>query len=414
MANERMPAPVIIADVDSSKGFIGVCAPYEERPHARHPSGPGPGSAKSRPRRASARVTSPHAHAAGEPNVLPSEGFAEAVRRETRRSERSGAPLSIVCYTIDERAAADPEQLERLLAVLWRSRRETDYLGRTAPDSLTLLCPDTDGVGAQGLTTKLAPLVSGLNVQVATASFPEYLFDSLSGSGSSRPPMEMFVGQPGPAESFGHYPSKRALDIVLALLALVLLGPLMLVVASIVKFSSHGPVIFKQSRLGKAGVPFTFYKFRSMVVNVDDRVHREYMANLIRGGHGEGAAADASLASYKMKADPRVTRIGKFIRMSSIDELPQLFNVLKGDMSMVGPRPPIPYEAKHYEPWHLRRILVAKPGITGLWQVEGRSRVTFSEMVRMDLRYIRDCSLALDLLLLVKTVGVVVRGVGAR
>jgi lipopolysaccharide/colanic/teichoic acid biosynthesis glycosyltransferase len=115
-----------------------------------------------------------------------------------------------------------------------------------------------------------------------------------------------------------------------------------------------------------------------------------------------------------MKADPRVTRIGKIIRMTSIDELPQRFTVLKGDMSMVGPRPPIPYEATHYEPWHLRRILTGKPGITGLWQVEGRSRVTFSEMVRMDLRYIRDCSLSLDLKILLKTFAVVIRCDGAR
>jgi lipopolysaccharide/colanic/teichoic acid biosynthesis glycosyltransferase len=412
MSNERVSTPMIISDVAGANGFIGVCAPYEERLHPRHPTSPA--IAKPRPRRAGARVAQAQAHGSWDVNILRSEGFAEAVHRETRRSERSGAPLSIVRYTIAERAAEDPAQLERLLDVLRKSRRETDYLGQTGTDSLALLCPDTDGVGAQGLTAKLAPLVADLAIEVATASFPEHLFEGLSGSGVPRPPMDMFVGQPRAVEKPGCYPLKRTLDILLALLALALLGPLMAVVASIVKLTSNGPVIFKQSRLGKGGVPFTFYKFRSMVVNVDDRIHREYMANLIRGGHGDGAAADASLASYKMKADPRVTRIGKFIRMTSIDELPQLFNVLKGDMSMVGPRPPIPYEAIHYEPWHLRRILVAKPGITGLWQVEGRSRVTFSEMVRMDLRYIRDCSLALDLKLLVRTVGVVVRGSGAR
>ena len=118
-------------------------------------------------------------------------------------------------------------------------------------------------------------------------------------------------------------------------------------------------------------------------------------------------------AIYKLKADPRVTPIGRFIRKSSIDELPQLFNVLNGDMSLVGPRPPIPYEAAQYQPWHLRRIMTVKPGITGIWQVEGRSKVAFSEMVRMDLRYIRECSLALDIKILLKTVLVVLRGEGA-
>jgi lipopolysaccharide/colanic/teichoic acid biosynthesis glycosyltransferase len=151
-----------------------------------------------------------------------------------------------------------------------------------------------------------------------------------------------------------------------------------------------------------------------MVVDGDDRIHREYMARLIRTGQGDAPAEDSESPSYKMKADPRITRIGRFIRMSSIDELPQLFNVLKGDMSMVGPRPPIPYEAAHYEPWHLQRVLSAKPGITGLWQVAGRSRVTFTEMVRMDLRYVRNCSLRFDLKLLLRTIAVVLRCEGAR
>jgi lipopolysaccharide/colanic/teichoic acid biosynthesis glycosyltransferase len=187
----------------------------------------------------------------------------------------------------------------------------------------------------------------------------------------------------------------------------------MLVVAAAIAVTSHGPVIFKQTRLGRGGVPFTFYKFRSMVMNVDDGIHREFVASLIKGGPAEGAAAEGKPAPYKLQSDPRVTRIGRFIRKTSIDELPQFFNVLKGEMSLVGPRPPIPYEAVHYQSWHLRRILTIKPGITGLWQVEGRSKVTFNEMVRIDLRYIRECSLALDLKILLKNVFVVVYCDGA-
>jgi lipopolysaccharide/colanic/teichoic acid biosynthesis glycosyltransferase len=149
-----------------------------------------------------------------------------------------------------------------------------------------------------------------------------------------------------------------------------------------------------------------------MRTDADDSIHRDFVANLIRRDEAAGLA-NGTTATFKIKADPRITPIGRFIRRSSIDELPQLFNVLKGEMSLVGPRPPIPYEAAQYQPWHLRRVVSVKPGMTGIWQVEGRSRVPFNEMVRMDLRYIRECSLALDLQLMFKTVMVVLRGIGA-
>jgi lipopolysaccharide/colanic/teichoic acid biosynthesis glycosyltransferase len=177
--------------------------------------------------------------------------------------------------------------------------------------------------------------------------------------------------------------------------------------------TSPGPVVFKQTRLGYRGVPFDFYKFRSMSLNADDRVHREYVASLINGNHAAINQGNAAKPMYKLKSDPRVTPVGRIIRKTSMDELPQLFNVLKGDMSLVGPRPPLPYEAKQYQAWHLRRILGIKPGITGPWQVDGRSKVCFDDMVRMDLRYIRNCSLTFDLKILLKTLVVVVKREGA-
>jgi lipopolysaccharide/colanic/teichoic acid biosynthesis glycosyltransferase len=409
MNNEGGSTPVMMAETGGTSRFIGVYSPHEDRHQVRHPAGVG----KSKQRHASARpVAVPH-HVQAQYPVLRTDDFALAVHRETRRSERSGAPLSIVRYAVDA-ASGDTLHFERLLGVLQGSKRETDFLGHISNDTLAILCPDTDAAGALGLIAKVSSLVADIPVLPQTATFPDHLFESLASGTSAAEAFKLFTSQDAPVDRLGHYRLKRSVDLVSALIALLLFGPLMLVVALIVRFTSPGPVIFKQPRLGKGGVPFTFYKFRSMVVNVDDRIHREYMANLIRAGHGAPPAAGASTASYKMKADPRVTRIGKIIRMTSIDELPQLFNVLKGDMSMVGPRPPIPYEAAHYEPWHLRRILVAKPGITGLWQVEGRSRVTFSEMVRMDLRYIRRCSLALDLKIMARTVGVVLRCSGAR
>jgi lipopolysaccharide/colanic/teichoic acid biosynthesis glycosyltransferase len=150
-----------------------------------------------------------------------------------------------------------------------------------------------------------------------------------------------------------------------------------------------------------------------MVANGDDRIHREYVTSLINGELEGINRGNAAKPLYKITFDPRVTGVGRIIRKTSIDELPQLFNVLKGDMSLVGPRPPLSYEADNYQSWHLRRILEAKPGMTGLWQVEGRSKISFDEMVRLDLRYIQRCSLLLDLQILFKTIKVVFRCEGA-
>jgi len=147
--------------------------------------------------------------------------------------------------------------------------------------------------------------------------------------------------------------------------------------------------------------------------NADDRIHREYVASLIKGDLQQINQGDVAKPIYKLKADPRVTPVGRIIRKTSLDELPQFFNVLKGDMSLVGPRPPLPYEVAQYQSWHLRRILDVRPGITGLWQVEGRSKTSFDDMVRLDIRYTRSWSLLLDLKLLFKTVKVVLKRDGA-
>jgi lipopolysaccharide/colanic/teichoic acid biosynthesis glycosyltransferase len=206
---------------------------------------------------------------------------------------------------------------------------------------------------------------------------------------------------------------KRVVDIIGSIALILLLSPVMLVTALAIALGSPGPIIFKQIRLGRRGAPFVFYKFRSMLVNSDDQIHREYVTNLIEGKLDDVNQGDAANPHFKIKADPRVTGIGTIIRATSIDELPQLFNVLKGDMSLVGPRPPLPYEAEKYQSWHLRRVLEIRPGITGLWQVEGRSKTSFDDMVRLDLRYIRSCSPLLDLKILLKTVLVVLKRDGA-
>jgi lipopolysaccharide/colanic/teichoic acid biosynthesis glycosyltransferase len=166
-------------------------------------------------------------------------------------------------------------------------------------------------------------------------------------------------------------------------------------------------------RIGRGGTSFPFYKFRSMRCDNDDGIHREYVKNLIQGRHDQINEGDADNPVYKLRSDSRITAVGRIIRRASIDELPQLFNVLKGEMSLVGPRPPIPYEIDDYRSWHMRRLQEVRPGITGLWQVEGRSTTTFDEMVRLDLRYIRNWSLWLDIKILLRTIVVVIRCDGA-
>jgi exopolysaccharide biosynthesis polyprenyl glycosylphosphotransferase len=200
---------------------------------------------------------------------------------------------------------------------------------------------------------------------------------------------------------------KRVLDIVLSALALLFLSPLLITIVILVKRSSPGPVLFVQERIGKNGIPFRFLKFRTMVHNSDDAIHRQFAAMFINGdGHQEQPGK-----VFKMKNDPRVTRIGRWLRKTSIDELPQLLNILKGEMSIVGPRPPIAYELDHYQPWHHERLRVT-PGLTGLWQVSGRSNVPFEEMVRLDIHYINTWTLLEDVRIILKTVPVVFNGTG--
>jgi exopolysaccharide biosynthesis polyprenyl glycosylphosphotransferase len=204
---------------------------------------------------------------------------------------------------------------------------------------------------------------------------------------------------------------KRAFDLVLGAVILVLVSPLMLLITLLVKQSSPGPVFFVQERLGRDGQPFRFYKFRSMAHNSDDAIHRQFAAMFINGDKSGCAESNEGEEVFKLKRDPRVTPIGGFLRRTSLDELPQLFNIVKGEMSLIGPRPPIAYELENYQPWHMER-LKAVPGLTGLWQVSGRSSVSFEEMVRLDVRYINEWSPLLDLKILLKTVPVVLKGTG--
>jgi exopolysaccharide biosynthesis polyprenyl glycosylphosphotransferase len=205
---------------------------------------------------------------------------------------------------------------------------------------------------------------------------------------------------------------KRSIDIIGSICALLLFSPLLILIAIAIKLTSRGPILFKQVRLGQFGARFTFFKFRSMYVQNNAKIHQDYINQFISGSH-EPAQPDGKSGIYKIQNDPRVTPVGRFLRKTSLDELPQFLNVLKGEMSLVGPRPPIPYEVEKYELWHRRRFLELRPGITGLWQVEGRSRTRFDEMVRLDLKYARTWSPWLDIKILLRTPAAVLKGDGA-
>ncbi len=355
-------------------------------------------------------------------DALPLQDFRKDLEREKRRSDRSKAPLSLALFQLDGVA----RHTVSFLDALHRVTRETDVVGYVGNDLIALLCPDTDSSGIRAALRKIEASAEGLGAQTtAVVTHPAILFDEISAgklTGDTTKPGD------GPVEALRLTPAfvsdrlerngqsyalKRIIDLVGAIAGIVLLSPLMLLAALAVAMTSHGPIIFKQTRLGQGGKPFTFYKFRSMFTGSDDGVHRAYVADLIDGKADQRETGEAGQRLYKLRSDSRITPVGRFLRKTSIDELPQFYNVLKGEMSLVGPRPPVPYEAARYQAWHVRRLLSAKPGITGLWQVEGRSRVSFDEMVRMDLRYIRDCSLEMDLRILLKTVKVVLRCQGA-
>ena len=204
---------------------------------------------------------------------------------------------------------------------------------------------------------------------------------------------------------------RRGFDIAFAAVLILLLSPLLIAVALAVRIDSRGPAFFRQRRVGYREREFTLYKFRSMRVDADPRGHKEYVTALIKG---EGESRDGGRENlYKLAVDDRITPVGRWIRRWSLDELPQLFNVVKGDMTLVGPRPAIPYEVAEYPSWYRRRFAV-KPGLTGYWQVSGRSERTYEEMVRLDIEYAKRRTLGLDLSILVKTPWVVLSRKGAE
>jgi lipopolysaccharide/colanic/teichoic acid biosynthesis glycosyltransferase len=359
---------------------------------------------------------------AEEREVLAEEGFLKALALERKRSERSKNPFLLMLLETGRppRSATKRPALDGVIAALLSTTRATDVVGWYQRASVVGVI--FTGLSAEDKSATLSTLLNKVNTALRSElTFEEFSQISISfhffpdnwhgdgedGSNDAALYPDCFTPVNGKVGFLG---VKRAMDIAVSLLMLLAGLPFFIVIALAIKATSEGPVLYRQKRVGQYGRIFTFLKFRSMYVNNDHNVHREYVSQLI-AGNAERMAVDGSKDSvYKIANDKRITPLGSFLRKTSTDELPQLFNVLRGDMSLVGPRPPIPYELAAYQTWHRRRLLQVKPGITGLWQVTGRSRVTFDEMVRLDLQYATTWSPWLDVKILLQTPAAVVKG----
>lgn len=213
-----------------------------------------------------------------------------------------------------------------------------------------------------------------------------------------------------PRRSRRRWTAKRLFDLVASALILIIAAPVLLAITAVVLLSSPGGAVFRQTRLGMGERPFVFYKFRTMYADCPDDIHRAYVRSLLVS---DAAAPGGAKGLFKIETDPRITRVGAFLRRTSLDELPQLFNVLRGDMSLVGPRPVLPWEADLFSSEHLVRFRV-RPGLTGLWQVSGRNRLTMKQALDLDVAYVRTRNVLLDLRILLKTVPTVLRRNGVR
>ena len=357
--------------------------------------------------------------------VLDEAGFMSMLYLERRRAER--AQRRYVLLLVDVKDAISGKQkistVQKITRTLCEITRETDLVGWYVTDHLLgVIATEIGKADSKEVREKISAKFRAAfsqalgqrkasQITVSFHFFPEeredrdpddspknVLYPDLSRKKVSR---KLALG------------FKRAIDIAGSAFALILLAPLFGLIALAIKLTSEGPVLFAQERLGQCGKKFKFLKFRSMQKNCDSRIHQEYVTKFI-AGQVSGQSGNTATPTFKLQSDPRVTPVGSILRKTSLDELPQFWNVLVGEMSLVGPRPPLEYEFKAYDVWHRRRVLEIKPGITGLWQVEGRSRTHFDDMVRLDLKYARGWSLWLDLKILLRTPAAVVSGNGAH
>jgi lipopolysaccharide/colanic/teichoic acid biosynthesis glycosyltransferase len=348
--------------------------------------------------------------------------FTNLVRLERRRAERSRKPflLMLLAQKAPEERNGRERYIDNVASAVSASIRETDAIGWYESNRIIgVIFTEIASASQEIISTIVQRVDSSIQRVVvddrATIAMSWYLFpDTDEESYPRQPALALYpdlqyreiVQQPFRS-------IKRVIDIAVSLIALILLAPVFAAVSIAIKLSSAGPIVFRQERIGHNHAPFTFLKFRSMRSDSQPDSHRRYITQFIAGeAKGDSVRKDGAVV-YKIVGDPRVTPVGHLLRRTSLDELPQLINVLRGDMSLVGPRPPLPYELEVYDIWHKRRLMEAKPGITGLWQISGRSRVKFDDMVRLDLRYAQKWSLWMDIKILLQTPRAILSGEGA-
>jgi lipopolysaccharide/colanic/teichoic acid biosynthesis glycosyltransferase len=356
--------------------------------------------------------------------MLPQKLFMKLLcleRKRTERSERRFVLMLLDAGNLFKQAKAPV--MPNLVSAISQSTRDTDLMGWYTEGAIigvifTEIAGNEDKAIVQSLSAKLTGSLRETlsaqemnEVKLSFHIFPEDWNDSdpncpvtstlqiALGSDIHRKRVSLVV--------------KRLIDIAGSVVGLILCLPVLVFIAMAIRLTSKGPVLFRQVRMGQYGKRFTFLKFRSMYVNSDPNIHEEYVKRLIKGTPGTEQTTGNRQILYKLTADPRITPVGRFLRSTSLDEIPQFLNVLCGHMSLVGPRPPVLYEFNRYDLWHRQRLLAVKPGITGLWQVDGRSRVKFDDMVRLDIRYARSWSLWLDISILLRTPRAVLSGNGA-
>jgi lipopolysaccharide/colanic/teichoic acid biosynthesis glycosyltransferase len=352
--------------------------------------------------------------------------FNDILCLERKRSERSKKSFLLMLLNIGKVAVSGDriKLVNQIVKILSKCTRETDIKGwydynnvigvlfTEIGETCELVCKDTIFNKLHKSLCECLDKALVDNIEVYFLVYPEKNHKQPPNDSPSEHlyPDLMRKSSPMNISSI----AKRTMDIVGSLGCLLIFAPFFIVFSFLIKLSSEGPVFFRQERIGQFGKKFKCLKFRSMYVNNDHTIHKEFVENLIAGTPdvSQNTCGADSAAPYKIQNDPRVTSIGRVLRKTSLDELPQFLNVLLGDMSLVGPRPPIAYEVECYDIWHKRRVLEVKPGITGLWQVSGRSSTTFDDMVRLDLKYVREWSVWLDIKLLVKTPWVVLTGKG--
>lgn len=350
------------------------------------------------------RFSSRGERSVGAAGALPSvEEIQRLLDRERARADRTGSKLSILVFPCENA----PDLVPILVEILRSRLRTTDEVGWLDRDSLCAVLPDTPAAGAWKVADDVA---HSLSTDLPFAGYLVYTYpdEPLGRSGETvetqpaeAPPearvtvaLESLLVQPTPMW-------KRAVDVIVSVAALLLLSPLLVLIGLAIKLTSRGPILFRQLRSGLGGKPFTIYKFRTMFVDAEKRKQE-----LLALNEQDGPA-------FKIKADPRITSLGRILRATSLDELPQLWNVLVGEMSLVGPRPLPCDEAARCTGWQRRRLMVT-PGLTCIWQVHGRCRVSFAEWMRMDVRYVRSQSPGRDAVLIIQTIPAVLFQSGAH